>query len=154
MLTLKIDVIEPYMDDIQRLFETNKGHRHEDNYLKRPLFDQTKFSRMGWAEDGRMVYYSAGIERPEYNGGIRIMSRHTRDTTYDFGGHKADLKRGLDTLDESTAYAITLGYTDIWVSREENPKLLEYFANVSNFDWNITHEDIPKGGWQWVLRLA
>ena len=114
------------------------------------------------AEGGNTRYVKEGqfgnktfpfIERT-YTRGIRIMSRHTRDTTYDFGGHKADLKRGLDTLDESTAYALTLGYSDIWVSREENPKLLEYFASVSNFDWNITHEDIPKGGWQWVLRLA
>ena len=45
-----------------------------------------------------------------------------------------DLKqilRGFETLDESTRYALKLGYKDIWVSREEKPKLLEYFPNES-----------------------
>jgi hypothetical protein len=47
-----------------------------------------------------------------------------------------------------------MGYKDIWVSREENPKLLEWFQEHSFYNWKITHEEIPFGGMQWVLRLA
>ena len=43
---------------------------------------------MGYDND-KMIYYSAGMERPQYNGSIRIMSRHTRDREYDFGSSKA-----------------------------------------------------------------
>ncbi len=110
-----------------------------------------------------MVYYSAGVERPEYDGSIRIMSRHTRIRTvlindkitdYDWGKTSDDLKRGNATLTQSTKAALDLGYKDIWISREENPSLLKWFQKNSPYDWNITHEEIPKGGLQWVLRLA
>lgn len=148
----RLESISTHLEDIKTLFEQNIGHKHEDNYIKRPLFEHTKFARMAW--DPHLVYYSAGIERPEYNGSIRIMSRHTRDRNYNFGGYKADLQRGLQTLDASTQYALDLGYKDIWVSREENPKLLEYFQNESHYIWDITQEEIPLGGVQWVLRLA
>lgn len=147
-----LESIDKHVDSVKVLFAKTEGHKHADNYSKWPLFEHTKFARMAY--DPNLIYYSAGIERPEYNGSIRIMSRHTRDRNYDFGGFKADLKRGLETLDESTKYAIDLGYKDIWVSREENPKLLKYFQQKSKFNWNITQEEIPKGGLQWVLRLA
>lgn len=147
-----IGSIEPHLEGVTQLFSKTEGHRHVDNYIKWPLFQHTKFARMAY--DPHMIYYSAGISRPEYQGGIRIMSRHTRDRSYDFGGIAADLKRGKDTLDQSVAYAIELGYADIWVSREENPKLLEYFQKVSDYDWSITHTEIPCGGMQWVLQLV
>jgi hypothetical protein len=144
--------IQPHIDDVKALFAKNHDHKHADNYSRWPLFNFTKFSRMAWA-DGKMIYYSAGIERPEYMGSIRIMSRHTRDRDYDFGGWRADLTRGLATLDASAHMAMDMGYTNIWVSREENPKLLEYFAQASEFDWDIVHEDLPGNvGKQWVLR--
>ena len=81
---------------------------------------------MGWAFEYHwknqkkyyMVYYSAAIEIPEYNGSIRIMSRHTRDRNYDFGGWKADLERGTKTLDLSAEKCLDMGYKNIWVSRE------------------------------------
>jgi hypothetical protein len=148
----KLSPIDPYIDDIKQLFNQNADHKHADNYIKWPLFEHTKFSRMGW--DPELVYYSAGIERPEYNGSIRIMSRHTRSRNYDFGGWAADLKRGLETLDTSVAYAMNLGYTDIWVSREESPNIFEHFAKHSNYDWAIAKEKLPNdAGDQWVLRL-
>ena len=147
-----LEEINSHLEEIQELFAKTKGHKHAENYSKWPLFEHTKFARMAW--DPHLIYYSAGIERPEYNGSIRIMSRHTRDRSYNFGGFKADLARGLETLDASTRYALDLGYKDIWVSREENPKLLEYFQNESYYIWDIAHENIPKGGLQWVLRLA
>ena len=144
--------IEPHIEDIKMLFAKNADHKHADNYLKWPLFQFTKFSRMAW--DPELIYYSAGIERPEYNGSIRIMSRHTRSRDYDFGGYKADLQRGLETLTLSTDYAIKLGYTNIWVSREEGPELLQYFASHSEFDWQINKEMLPNNiGEQWVLRF-
>jgi len=147
-----LEEINSHLEEIQELFAKTKGHKHANNYSKWPLFEHTKFARMAW--DPHLIYYSDGIERPEYNNSIRIMSRHTRDRSYNFGGFKADLARGLETLDASTRYALDLGYKDIWVSREENPKLLEYFQNESYYNWNIVHEEIPKGGLQWVLRLA
>jgi hypothetical protein len=144
--------IEPHILDIKTLFAQNADHKHADNYLKWPLFQFTKFSRMAW--DPELIYYSAGIERPEYNGSIRIMSRHTRSRDYDFGGYKADLNRGLETLTLSTDYAIKLGYTNIWVSREEGPELLQYFANHSDYDWKLNKEMLPNNiGEQWVLRF-
>ena len=144
--------IEPYLDEIKVLFAKNADHKHADNYIKWPLFQYTKFSRMAW--DQELIYYSAGIERPEYNGSIRIMSRHTRSRDYDFGGWAADLTRGLQTLDASTKYAMELGYTDIWVSREESPNLFEYFAAHSKYDWTLNKEQLPNNaGEQWVLRL-
>lgn len=151
-----LEHIDTHIDSIKELFSKTQGHKHADNYSKWPLFQYTKFARMAYDPD--LIYYSAGIERPEYNGSIRIMSRHTRDRNYNFGGWKADLNRGLETLDLSTEYALNLKYTDIWVSREENPKLLEYFAEHSKFDWTILQEQLPgnwqKGNLQWVLRLA
>ena len=95
-----LEEINSHLEEIQELFAKTKGHKHAENYSKWPLFEHTKFARMAW--DPYLIYYSAGIERPEYNGSIRIMSRHTRDRSYDFGGFKADLARGLETLDEST----------------------------------------------------
>ena len=60
-----------------------------------------------------------------------------------FGSKKLpDLARGLETLDASTKYALDLGYNNIWVSREENPKLLEYFQNESYYIWDIKQEEI------------
>ena len=147
-----LEEINSHLEEIQELFAKTKGHKHANNYSKWPLFEHTKFARMAW--DPHLIYYSAGIERPEYNGSIRIMSRHTRDRAYNFGGYKADLQRGLETLDASTKYALDLGYKDIWVSREENPKLLEYFQNESYYIWDIKQEEIPLGGVQWTLRLV
>ena len=142
--------IEPYLSDIKMLFAKNADHKHADNYLKWPLFQFTKFSRMAW--DPELIYYSAGIERPEYNGSIRIMSRHTRSRDYDFGGWAADLKRGVETLDQSTGYAMNLGYSDIWVSREESPNLFEHFAKHSKYNWTIKYERLPTFGNQYVMR--
>lgn len=147
-----LEDINSHLEEIQELFAKTKGHKHANNYSKWPLFEHTKFARMAW--DPHLIYYSAGIERPEYNNSIRIMSRHTRDRSYNFGGFKADLARGLETLDASTRYALDLGYKDIWVSREENPKLLEYFQNESYYIWDIKQEEIPLGGVQWTLRLV
>lgn len=147
-----LEEINSHLEEIQELFAKTKGHKHANNYSKWPLFEHTKFARMAW--DPHLIYYSAGIERPEYNNSIRIMSRHTRDRSYNFGGFKADLARGLETLDASTRYALDLGYKDIWVSREENPKLLEYFQNESYYIWDIKQEEIPLGGVQWTLRLV
>mgnify|MGYP001212295720 FL=1 len=154
--------INPHIYDIKKLFEKTKGHKHESNYVKWPLFEHTKFARMGYdfeyhwknQQKWNLVYYSAGIERPEYNGGIRIMSRHTRDRNHNWGSMKDDLQRGNATLEQSTKYALELGYKDIWVSREENPKLLEWFQEHNSYNWKLTQEEIPRGGLQWVLRLA
>ena len=155
----KLCEIDPYMDDIQELFTKNADHKHAQNYSKYPLFEYTKYARMGW-DQGKMVYYSAGVERPEYNGSIRVICRHTRDRSYDFGGYRADLIRGLDTLDQLTKRGLELGYKDIWVSREESPKLLEYFAEHSKYNWNVKHEPMPDSkSWntgiqyQYVLRI-
>lgn len=148
-----IEPIENHVNDIKILFELNRGHKHEDNYILRPLFEYTKFARMGY-NNSKIIYYSAGIERPEYNGSIRIMSRHTRDRSLDWGNKSQELQRGLGTLGFSTQQALDIGYKDIWVSREENPALLKYFQKHSFYNWNLTHEEIPKGGVQWVLRLA
>jgi len=149
----RLDEIENYIPYINKLFEKNKGHKHEDNYLKYPLFEFTKFSRMGFDDEVNMVYYSAAVERPEYNGSIRIMSRHTRDRNYDFGGWKADLKRGTETLDLSAERCLDMGYKDIWVSREESSNLFKAFQKMSKYNWNITYEELHYGGKQWILRL-
>jgi hypothetical protein len=147
-----IGPIDPYISDIKSLFSKNADHRHSDNYLKWPLFQYTKFSRMAW--DPNLIYYSAGIERPEYQGSIRIMSRHTRSRDYNFGSRNADLKRGLETLDASTDYAMQLGYKNIWVSREESPTLLEYFAKHSIYNWTVNTEHLPNNlGKQFVMRI-
>jgi len=147
-----LEPIEPHLDAIKLLFEKNAEHRHASNYLKFPLFEYTKFSRLGY--DKKLVYYSAGIERPEYKGSIRIMSRHTRDRFYNFGGWKKDLKRGIDTLDLSTEHALNLGYKDIWVSREESPNILQHFKEHSAYSWKITYEKIPNiTREQWILKL-
>lgn len=155
MITWKLEAIDSHLSDIKNLFAKNANHRHALNYTKWPLFEFTKFARMGWDTD--LIYYSSGIERPEYNGSIRIMSRHTRDTSYNFGGLSADLKRGLQTLDLSTEYALSLGYTDIWVSREETPELLHFFAKNSKYQWTVSRENLP-GAWvggnlQYILRM-
>jgi hypothetical protein len=155
----RLSEIEPYMDDIRALFAKNADHKHAQNYSEYPLFEYTKYARMGW-DQGRMVYYSAGVERPEYNGSIRVICRHTRDRDYDFGGYRADLRRGLDTLDQLTQRGLELGYTDVWVSREESPELLEYFARNSKYTWRVAHEAMPGSeNWdtgvqyQYVLRI-
>ena len=149
-----IGPIDPYIDDIKTLFAQNHNHKHADNYLKWPLFEYTKFARLAW-DDGKLIYYSAGIERPEYDGSIRIMSRHTRCRNYDFGGWRADLNRGLQTLEESTKYAIELGYSEIWISREEGPELLYYFQKHSSYDWEVEQEMLPgETHVQWVMRYG
>ncbi len=147
----KLCPIELHIEEIKKLFNKTKGHKHQDNYIKWPLFEYTKFARMGW--DKHLIYYSAGIERPEYNGSIRIMSRHTRDRSYNFGTYNDDLKRGLETLEQSTYYAKKLGYKNIWVSREESPKLLEYFSNHSKYNWTLNYEKLHYGGKQYVMRI-
>lgn len=144
----KLCEIDPYIDDILELFSKNANHKHAQNYSRYPLFEYTKFARMGWDQD-RMIYYSAGIERPEYSNSIRIMSRHTRDRDYNFGGYRADLQRGLETLDRLTERSREQGYTDIWVSREESPELLEYFARHSKYSWQVTYETMP-GSENWL----
>lgn len=76
----RLSEIDPYMDDIRALFAKNADHKHAQNYSEYPLFEYTKYARMGW-DQGRMVYYSAGVERPEYNGSIRVICRHTETGT-------------------------------------------------------------------------
>jgi len=146
----KLSPIDPHIDEIKQLFSQNVDHKHADNYLKNPLFEHTEFARMGW--DGQLVYYSAGISIPQFNGSIRIMSRHTRSRSYDWGSMSDDLSRGLDTLDQSVDMASELGFTDIWVSREENPNLLEYFAKHSKYSWTVKQETLWYGGKQYVMR--
>lgn len=148
----KLCGIANYRKEIETLFLKNSDHKHSDNYSKWPLFEWTTFARMGF--DPHLVYYSAGIERPEYNGSIRIMSRHTRDRQYNFGGWKSDLSRGLQTLELSTEMALDLGYEDIWVSREESPNLLSFFKKNSKYDWSVSYENVPATRMnQWILRL-
>ena len=84
---------------------------------------------------------------------LRIMSRHTRDREYDFGSKSNDLARGLETLEKSVEYAQSLGYKDIWLSREFNPKLFEYFAKKSKYKWTVTHEMMHYGEKQYIMRL-
>ena len=145
--------IEPYLTEIKELFAQNAEHKHADNYIKEPLFEYTKFARLGW--DPKLVYYSAGVERPEYNGSIRIMTRHTRDRNHNFGSRKDDLKRGVETLDNLTVTALVKGYTNIWMSREESPKILEHFCKASAYSWSLTFEPMPhnKRIEQYVIRL-
>lgn len=145
--------IEPYLDEIKILFLKNADHKHADNYLKEPLFEYTKFARLGW--DRKLVYYSAGVERPEYNGSIRIMTRHTRDRNYNFGSLKDDLNRGVETLDLLAHKSLEEGYTNIWMSREESPKMLEYFCKHSRYNWKITFEQMPHNTriQQYVIRM-
>jgi len=148
----KICPVDNHVRDIQRLFRQNTDHKHAQNYLLDSLLEHTVFARMAF--DPHLIYYSAGIVRPQYNGSIRIMSRHTRDRNYDFGGYATDLQRGLDTLDASTFMASNLGYKDVWVSREESPKLLEYFGKHSKYNWNVNLEKLHHGQYQYVLRKA
>ena len=152
MISWKLGPIDPYLNEIRELFAMNYDHRHANNYIKWPLFEETKFARMGW--DNFLVYQIASIAREGYGENcILIMSRHTKDREYDFGGYKADLRRGLDTLDQSTDYALNLGYTDIWLSREETPELFRYFAKNSDYNWEVTYEPLPDNGMQqWVMR--
>lgn len=147
-----IESIDNHIDSIKELFSKNTDHRLADNYIKYPLFEYTRFARMGYS-NGKMIYYSAGIERPEYNGSIRIMSRHTRDRDFDFGTKQDDLKRGLQTLDISTLYAINLGYKDVWLSREFSPQLFNWFKKNSDYDWNISYELLHYGEYQYTMRL-
>tara|TARA_B110001454_G_C12547765_1_gene362236 strand:+ start:294 stop:749 length:456 start_codon:yes stop_codon:yes gene_type:complete len=142
--------INIHIKEIKELFNQNKNHKHANNYLIKPLFEWTLFARLGF--DPHLVYYSAAIERPEYNGSIRIMSRHTRSVNYNFGNLRDDLKRGLETLEILTEKSLEYGYDDIWVSREESPKLLEYFANESKYDWSVNKEKLHYGKYQYVLR--
>jgi hypothetical protein len=153
MINWYIGPIQHHLHKIKDLFAKNVDHKLASNYLERPLFEHTKFARMGYADD-KMIYYSAGIERPQYNGSIRIMSRHTRDRDFDFGSKSDDLERGLQTLEQSVTYAQDLlGYKDIWVSREFNPKLFEYFAKKSKYKWTVTHEMMHYGEKQYIMRL-
>lgn len=149
--------IHDRIDDIKTLFQQNVDHKHKDNYVKWPLFDKTVFARLGYDNNQNLVYYSAGISRPEYNGGIRIMSRHTRDRTYNFGSMQDDLNRGLETLELSTEYALNLGYSDIWLSREESPHLFRYFSKKSKFSWDIYYGDVKYYKdfkiKQWIMKI-
>lgn len=152
MITWHLEPIELHINKIKELFSKNADHKLASNYLERPLFEHTKFARMGY-DNNKMIYYSAGIERPQYNGSIRIMSRHTRDRAYNFGSKSDDLARGLETLSQSVKYAQSLGYKDIWLSREFNPKLFEYFAKKSEYNWTVTHDLMHYGEYQYVMRL-
>ena len=152
MITWYLEPIQSHIDKIKELFAKNVDHKLASNYLEMPLFEHTKFARMGYDND-KMIYYSAGMERPQYNGSIRIMSRHTRDREYDFGSKSNDLARGLETLEKSVEYAQSLGYKDIWLSREFNPKLFEYFAKKSKYKWTVTHEMMHYGEKQYIMRL-
>ena len=117
MITWYLESIESHIIKIKELFTKNADHKLASNYLDMPLFEHTKFARMGY-DDDKMIYYSAGIERPQYNGSIRIMSRHTRDRQYNFGSKSDDLTRGIETLEKSVVYAKSLGYKNIWCSRK------------------------------------
>lgn len=152
MIKWYLEPIESHLEKIKELFAKNADHKLASNYLDMPLFEHTKFARMGYNDD-EMIYYSAGMERPQYNGSIRIMSRHTRDRNYNFGNRSDDLTRGLETLELSVDYAKNLGYNDIWLSREFNPKLFEYFANKSKHCWTVTHEMMHYGEKQYIMRL-
>ena len=152
MITWYLEPIQSHIDKIKELFAKNADHKLASNYLETPLFEHTKFARMGYDND-KMIYYSAGMERPQYNGSIRIMSRHTRDREYNFGSKSDDLARGLETLEKSVEYAQSLGYKDIWLSREFNPKLFEYFAKKSKYKWTVTHEMMHYGEKQYIMRL-
>ena len=152
MITWYLEPIQSHIDKIKELFAKNADHKLASNYLEMPLVEHTKFARMGYDND-KMIYYSAGMERPQYNGSIRIMSRHTRDREYDFGSKSDNLARGLETLEQSVVYAQELGYKDIWLSREFNPKLFEYFAKKSKYEWTVTHEMMHYGEKQYIMRL-
>lgn len=152
MIKWYLEPIQSHLEKIKELFAKNIDHKLASNYLDMPLFEHTKFARMGYNDD-KMIYYSAGMERPQYNGSIRIMSRHTRDRNYNFGSKSDDLNRGLETLELSVDYAKNLGYNDIWLSREFNPKLFEYFANKSKHRWTVTHEMMHYGEKQYIMRL-
>ena len=149
----KISAINNYIDEIKLLFLQNINHRHADNYIKKPLFEYTKFARMGW-DNNKLIYYSAAVELPQFNGSIRIMSRHTRDTNYNFGSWTNDLARGTETLDLLADQAFSMGYTDIWFSREESPKMLEIFQRKSKYSWSINYEPLWHGQMQYVLRIT
>lgn len=155
MIQWYLEPIEPHIEKIVELFMQNADHRLAKNYLdeKERLFQYTKFARMGY-HNGKMIYYSAGIERPHYNGSIRIMSRHTRDRYYNFGSKADDLKRGLETLELSVDYAKNLGYTNIWVSREFSDKLFVWFSKHSKYNWNLTSELMQNNEYQHVIRLT
>jgi len=151
--TWHIGPIEKHIPNIKELFAQNKDHKLAENYLSWPLFEYTRFARMGYLKD-KMIYYSAGIERPEYNGSIRIMSRHTRDRNFDFGSKQDDLNRGLQTLELSVFYAKFLGYKDIWVSRESSPNLFYWFQKNSDYEWVVSKELMHYGEYQYVMRLV
>tara|TARA_B110000977_G_C10960609_1_gene448383 strand:- start:538 stop:999 length:462 start_codon:yes stop_codon:yes gene_type:complete len=152
MITWYIEPIELHLDKIKELFAKNADHKLASNYLETPLFEHTKFARMGY-HNNKMIYYSAAMVRPQYNGTIRIMSRHTRDRNFNFGSSTDDLNRGLETLELSVDYAKSAGYTNIWVSRESSPKLFEYFARRSKYNWTVTRELMHYGEYQYIMRL-
>ena len=62
------------------------------------------------------------------------MTRHTRSRNHDFGSRKDDLIRGVETLDILAEESLNKGYTNIWMSREESPKILEYFCKNSKYN--------------------
>lgn len=154
MIEWYIGPIEKYTKQINELFYQNKNHKLWQNYLieKNKLFEHTMFARIGFVNN-KVIYYSAGIKRPQYNNSIRIMSRHTRSRTYNFGTKKQDLARGLETLDSSVEYAQNLSYTNIWVSREFNNNLLKWFKKNSKFNWTLSYEKMHYGGYQHILSL-
>lgn len=149
-----LEPIEDHLINIKQLFSQNVDHRLANNYLieKECLFEYTKFARMGYLNN-KMIYYSAGIERPHYNGSIRIMSRHTRDRNYDFGSISEDLNRGLETLELSVEYAKSLGYEDIWLSREFSNRLFKWFSAHSRYNWNLGTKLMQNNEYQYILRL-
>ena len=68
------------LEEIQELFAKTKAPNTQKITVNGPLFEHTQVC-MAWGGGGDPIpiYYSAGIERPEYNNSIRIMSRYTRD---------------------------------------------------------------------------
>lgn len=154
MIDWYLEPIEGHILKIIELFEQNHDHKLAKNYLneKERLFEYTKFARMGYYQ-GKMIYYSAGMERTYYNGSIRIMSRHTRDRNFDFGSRQDDLKRGLETLESSVKYAQNLGYTDIWISREFSNSLFKWFAAHSKYNWKLGTKLMQNNEYQYILQL-
>ena len=156
-----VEPIDDYLEDIKRLFSNNHDHKHSANYLQYPLFQYTKFARMGWIGKD-LVYYSAAIERPEYNGSIRIMTRHTRNRNMSFGGKHADKVLGTQTLDTLAKEAIHHGYKNVWMCREESPKILEYFAEHSMYFWEVEYALLPgtenwadkSAAYQWIMKAV
>ena len=157
-----VEPIDDYLEDIKRLFSNNHNHKHSANYLQYPLFQYTKFARMGWIGKD-LVYYSAAVERPEYNGSIRIMSRHTRNSKVFYYQSKYSARvLGTETLDTLAKEAIRYGYKDVWTSREESPLALNIIKEHSKYYWKVEYKLLPgtenwadkSAAYQWIMKAV